>query len=36
LAQKLQERGYKAYALQGGFDGWKDAGYPVDKKRQAA
>jgi rhodanese-related sulfurtransferase len=37
LAQKLLERGYRqVWALRGGFDAWRNAGYPVESKRQAA
>jgi rhodanese-related sulfurtransferase len=30
VAQFLNERGYRASALKGGFDAWKAAGYPLD------
>jgi len=37
LVQKLQERGYEdVWALEGGFDAWRNAGLPVESKRQAA
>jgi rhodanese-related sulfurtransferase len=37
LAQKLLELGYKnVWALKGGFDAWLNAGFPVERKRQAA
>jgi rhodanese-related sulfurtransferase len=36
LAQKLQDRGYQAYALKGGFQAWQNAGLPVESKRSAA
>jgi rhodanese-related sulfurtransferase len=37
LAQKLMERGYRSvWALQGGFQAWLNAGYPVESKRQVA
>jgi rhodanese-related sulfurtransferase len=37
LVQKLQERGYKdVWALQGGFDAWRNAGMPVQSKQAAA
>jgi len=36
LAQKLQQRGYQAYALKDGFQAWQNAGLPVESKRAAA
>jgi len=36
LAQKLREHGYQAWALQGGYDAWKNAGLPLEKKFKAA
>jgi rhodanese-related sulfurtransferase len=30
VAQFLEEQGYHAFALTGGFDAWKAAGYPLD------
>jgi rhodanese-related sulfurtransferase len=37
LAQKLRERGYQnVWALQGGFDAWRNAGMPVESKTKAA
>jgi len=37
LVQKLQEYGYKdVWALEGGFDAWRNAAMPVESKRQAA
>jgi rhodanese-related sulfurtransferase len=36
LAQELRQRGYQAWALQGGYDAWKDAGLPLGKKSKAA
>jgi rhodanese-related sulfurtransferase len=36
LAQKLQQNGYDAYALKNGYQAWRDAGFPVEAKRQAA
>jgi hypothetical protein len=36
LAQKLNALGYDAYALQGGFDAWQEAGMPVETKQKAA
>jgi rhodanese-related sulfurtransferase len=32
VAQALKRRGVRAYALAGGFDAWKDAGYPLEPK----
>jgi rhodanese-related sulfurtransferase len=33
LARKLMEMGFtKVYALKGGWNEWKTAGYPVEKK----
>jgi rhodanese-related sulfurtransferase len=28
----LRKRGYKAYAIKGGLDAWREAGYPVEEK----
>lgn len=37
LAQQLQSRGYNnVYALRGGFDAWREAGFPIQSKRRAA
>jgi rhodanese-related sulfurtransferase len=36
LAQKLRQRGYQAWALQGGYEAWKDAGLPLEQKSKAA
>jgi rhodanese-related sulfurtransferase len=30
VAQFLSEQCYHAFALTGGFDAWKDAGYPLE------
>jgi rhodanese-related sulfurtransferase len=30
VAQFLNERGYRASALKGGFDAWKTNGYPLE------
>jgi rhodanese-related sulfurtransferase len=30
VARFLNERGYRAAALTGGFDAWKNAGYPLE------
>jgi 3-mercaptopyruvate sulfurtransferase SseA len=32
VAQLLRDRGYRAYALEGGFAGWRRAGYPTEPK----
>jgi rhodanese-related sulfurtransferase len=32
VAQYLNENGYQAEALRGGFDAWKEAGYPTEPK----
>jgi rhodanese-related sulfurtransferase len=33
VAQQLINKGYQqAYALLGGFDAWRAAGYPLEKK----
>jgi len=31
VAQFLSEQGYHAFALIGGFDAWKAAGYPLEE-----
>jgi rhodanese-related sulfurtransferase len=37
LAQKLRDLGYEnAWALEGGFQAWQNAGLPVQSKRAAA
>ena len=33
MASFLREKGFQAWALKGGFQGWRDAGYPVESKR---
>ncbi len=30
-AETLRDAGYHARALQGGYPGWEEAGYPIDK-----
>jgi rhodanese-related sulfurtransferase len=30
VALLLGERGFTAFALVGGFDAWRDAGYPLE------
>jgi rhodanese-related sulfurtransferase len=32
LALKLQQNGFKAKALKGGYDEWVDHGMPIEKK----
>jgi len=32
VAQFLREQGYRAYALEGGLQGWHDAGYQLEAK----
>jgi hypothetical protein len=32
VAQFLRDRGYRAYALLGGLQGWYDAGYQLEPK----
>jgi rhodanese-related sulfurtransferase len=33
VAQELMNSGFdKVYVLKGGFDAWKEAGYPVEPK----
>jgi rhodanese-related sulfurtransferase len=36
LAQQLIANGYQAWALKGGFDAWREAGFPVESKRKVA
>jgi rhodanese-related sulfurtransferase len=37
VVQVLKAQGFKqVYALQGGFDAWQEAGYPMDRKSAAA
>ena len=33
MAQELRQRGYTAYALEGGLHDWMEAGYPSESKR---
>ena len=33
MAQELRARGYRAYALAGGLDGWLQAGFPIEPKQ---
>lgn len=33
MALLLRERGYKAWALNGGFQAWAGAGYPLQPKK---
>ena len=32
MAQFLNEHGFRAEALTGGFDAWEEAGYPTEGK----
>ncbi len=32
MALFLRENGYQASALRGGYQAWREAGYPVDSK----
>jgi hypothetical protein len=32
VAQQLRDAGYRAYAVRGGLDAWRDAGYAVEPK----
>jgi rhodanese-related sulfurtransferase len=37
VAQELRDAGFRnAWALEGGFDAWADAGLPVEAKGKAA
>jgi len=36
VAQILAEKGYRVFALRGGFDAWAAAGYPLEEKSKAA
>jgi rhodanese-related sulfurtransferase len=37
VAQKLRDFGYKdVWALEGGFDAWRDDGLPLETKQRAA
>ncbi len=33
MALFLRERGYKAWALKGGFQAWVEAGFPLQAKK---
>ena len=33
MALLLRERGYQAWALNGGFQAWAEAGYPLQPKK---
>ena len=35
MARILNEEGFHAEALRGGFEAWEQAGYPVEPKRAA-
>jgi len=32
VALFLRKQGYQAYAIQGGLEAWREAGYPVEGK----
>lgn len=32
MALFLRNEGFRAYAIRGGFMGWRDAGYPLEPK----
>jgi 3-mercaptopyruvate sulfurtransferase SseA len=32
VAQYLRDQGYQAFALEGGYQAWKAAGYPLETK----
>ncbi len=32
MARRLNEMGYRAEALRGGFEAWEEAGFPVEPK----
>jgi len=32
VAQDLRRHGYQAFALKGGYEAWKSAGYPTEPK----
>jgi rhodanese-related sulfurtransferase len=32
VALFLRKQGYQAYAIQGGLEAWREAGYPVEEK----
>jgi rhodanese-related sulfurtransferase len=36
VAQILQEKGFRAHPLHGGFQAWQKANYPMDKKELQA
>jgi rhodanese-related sulfurtransferase len=36
VAQILNDKGYRAFALRGGFNAWVAAEYPVEEKEKAA
>lgn len=36
VAQHLKDKGYRAFALRGGFDAWVAAEYPLEEKLKAA
>jgi rhodanese-related sulfurtransferase len=32
VAYFLREKGYKSFAIKGGLEAWKEAGFPVKEK----
>jgi rhodanese-related sulfurtransferase len=36
VAQELRDSGRNAWAIEGGFDAWVEAGLPVETKEKAA
>jgi rhodanese-related sulfurtransferase len=36
LVKVLEDKGYRAFALRGGFDAWASAEYPLEEKPKAA
>lgn len=32
MAFFLRQQGYEAYAVRGGLDAWREAGYPTERK----
>lgn len=36
MALFLRDQGYEAFALQGGYAAWRDAGYPLEPKKVEA
>jgi len=32
VAHYLRKKGYRAYAIDGGLEDWREAGYPIEEK----